>query len=162
MAQRRQERAEVEKTPADRWAFDRTHRLPSLPETMNQVNQSPRCPSDKWHAHEAVRNTAMMLQAGDRAFEAPNNIDVSSLGRQHHGQGRQPAFAVEARARHARAGQEMSDGIQTEILNDPKTFPDTRPKQPRRRRPRLTNKRPEKRRTEFRVAGTALLLWRSD
>src|ERR1017187_3945608 len=64
------------------------------------------------HAHEAVSDSAVMLQGSDGALEFPQHVDVGSLSGQHHRQSGQGALTIEARAPHARAGQQMSDRIQ--------------------------------------------------
>ena len=55
---------------------------------------------------------AMMLQSLDRTFQRPHDVDIGGLGGKHHGHRGQRGLAIEARARHARPGQKVSDGIQ--------------------------------------------------
>ena len=79
---------------------------------MQQVHQRQHRGRDEGHTDKAVRNAAMVLQPGDGALESPDDVDVSSLGGQHHGHRRQLRFAIKARATHAGAGKKMRDRIQ--------------------------------------------------
>src|SRR5271166_3052367 len=121
MAKRRHKRAEVKKSPANRWPFGRFRRLLYMPKTMDQINQRQHRGGNEWHSDEAMGDTAMMLQSGDGALQPPDYVDVGCFGSQHHSHGGKRGFTIEARACHARSGQKMGNGIQAEILTDLKS-----------------------------------------
>src|ERR1035438_3047458 len=79
---------------------------------MAEIHQDQHRGGNQRHTHEAVGDSAMMLQSGDGAFEFPKHVDVSSLSGQYHRQCREGALAIEACASHARASQKMSERVQ--------------------------------------------------
>jgi len=83
---------------------------------MNEKNERDGSCRDKGDTNKAVGNTAMMLQCGYWALERPEHVDVSRLGREHHGHGRQGALAIEAGTPQAASCQEMRDRIQISIF----------------------------------------------
>src|SRR5208282_6089187 len=113
MTQRRYQRAEIEISPTHRQtrrSFDRLG--PSPPNMIYEIDERQHCCRDKRRAHEAVCNSAMVLQPCGGALERPNDIDIGGFGGEHHGQRGESALAIEAGAPHAGAGQKMSERVQ--------------------------------------------------
>jgi hypothetical protein len=65
----------------------------------------------KGETEEGVGDTAVVLEAGDGAAEAPEGVDVRELGRDGHGEGGVGGAAVEARAGEAGSGEDVGDGL---------------------------------------------------
>src|ERR1035438_7114080 len=109
--------AEVEISPADgqpRRSFRGARRRwpQSQLQPMAEIHEDQHRGGNEGHTHEAVRDSAVMLQSGDGAFEFPKHVDVGSLSGQHHCERGEGALTIEARASHARASQKMSERVQ--------------------------------------------------
>ena len=76
---------------------------------MPEPNHTGHGERDKRGAEKGMRDAAMMLEAGNRAAEAPKNIQVGRLGCQSHGQRSVGRPAIEAGAAKACASKEMRD-----------------------------------------------------
>src|ERR1035438_1450793 len=79
---------------------------------MAEIHEDQHRGGNQRHTHEAVGDSAVMLQSGDGAFEFPKHVDVGSLSGQHHCERGEGALTIEARASHARASQKMSERVQ--------------------------------------------------
>src|SRR5664280_1287202 len=79
---------------------------------MAEIHQDQHRGGNQRHTHEAVSDSAVMLEPGGGALERPQHVNVSSLSGQYHRQCREGALAIEAGASHARASQKMSERIQ--------------------------------------------------
>ena len=62
-------------------------------------------------AEEGVGDAAMMLEAGERAAEGEEGVDVGELGRDGHGEGGVGGATVEAGAGEDYAGEDVGDGL---------------------------------------------------
>ena len=113
VAERRDHGEQIKISPANRQpaALPGGTRF-SAPDAMHDVNERQHPRRNQRHAHEAVGDSAMMLQICRTALQAPQYVQVGGFGGQHHRQRGQSALAVEAGASHACADQKMSWWIQ--------------------------------------------------
>ena len=123
VAQRSQHGAEIEIAPARGKPGRRPRRTGSgepfaRPKTVQQKHDAKHGCRDEWHAHETVRDPAMMLQSGDRSAKLPQHIGVGGFSGQHHGYRSQGGLPIEAGASHTGAGQHVSQRIQVSLRYD--------------------------------------------
>src|SRR5579864_2470327 len=69
-----------------------------------------------------MREAAVVCECHDRAFEAPEHVEIGSLGRECHGGGSQGRFAIESSSRQNCAGQKVGDGFQVNFVTQGKMW----------------------------------------
>lgn len=63
----------------------------------------------KRRAKESMRNAAVVLEAGQRAADGPEDVDIRHLGGKRHGKGRVGGPPIETGAGENGAAQKMCD-----------------------------------------------------